>query len=67
VEDWSENVSRTRRLFVLTTIESLLLLIMELDSTDSDVVLGSTRGAEAPDEVPCNSDEDDDASNDRGE
>jgi len=46
---------------LLTMIELLLL-----DTTNSDIALGSTRGAEAPDELPCNS-KDDDGSKDCSE
>ena len=52
--------------FALTTIESPLLLTTELDTTESDLALDSTRCAEASDELPCNSNERDDASKDRG-
>jgi len=46
---------------LLTIIEPLLL-----DTTNSDIALGSTRGTEAPNELPCNS-KDDDGSKDHGE
>jgi hypothetical protein len=46
----------------LTTIDSPLLLTAEPDTTDSDSALGS----EGASELPCNSNEDDDASKDRG-
>ena len=53
---------RAEQRSLLTMIEPLFL-----DTANSDIALGSTRGAEAPDELPCNSKEDDDASKDRGE
>jgi hypothetical protein len=52
--------------YVLTTIESPLLLTAELDTTDPDNGLGSAGCAEGGDEVPCGSNEDDDASKDCG-
>jgi len=47
---------------------SLLIMIepLLLDTTNSDIALGSMRGAEAPNELPCNS-IDDNGSKDRGE
>jgi hypothetical protein len=50
--------------YVLTTTESPLLLTAELDTTDPDNGLGSTGCAEGAEEVPCSSNEDDDASKD---
>ena len=52
---------RAEQRSLLTMIELLLL-----DTTNSDIALGSMRGAEAPDELPCNS-KDDNSSKDRGE
>lgn len=48
----------------LTTTESPLLLTAELDTTDPDNGFGSTGCAENTEEVPCGSNEDDDASKD---
>ena len=57
---WSVS-GRAEQCSLLMMIEPLLL-----DTTNSDIALGSTRGAEAPDELPCNS-KDDGGSKDRGE
>jgi len=43
-----------------------MIELLLLDTTNSDIALGSTRGAEAPNELPCNS-KDDDGSKDHSE
>lgn len=52
--------------YALTTTKSSLLLTAELDTTDSEGAFGSVGRAEGADDIPCDSNDNDDASKDCG-